>query len=103
MHYTGSTSISYQSNTASDYKLYQNYPNPFNPATRIALTVAERQQTTVRVYDVLGREVVTLLHEVKDPGMYLLEFDASSYAGGVYYCQMRSGAYTQTRRMVFVK
>ena len=83
--------------------LLQNYPNPFNPATRIALTVGERQQTTVRVYDVLGREVVTLLHEVKDPGMYLLEFDASSYAGGVYYCQMRSGAYTQTRRMVFVK
>jgi hypothetical protein len=68
--------------------LLQNYPNPFNPSTRIPLTLAGRGHAVVTVYDVLGREVATLMNEVKGPGTYLVEFDASHLAGGVYYCRM---------------
>jgi len=69
--------------------LLQNYPNPFNPSTMIPLTLAGRGYAVVTVYDVLGREVATLMNEVKDPGTYLVEFDASHLAGGVYYCRMQ--------------
>jgi endo-1,4-beta-xylanase len=83
--------------------LHQNYPNPFNPSTRIMITVGERQLTSVNVYDVLGREVATLMHEVKEPGVYTLTFDGTSLAGGMYYCRMQCGAAAQTRTMALVK
>jgi endo-1,4-beta-xylanase len=98
--------------------LLQNYPNPFNPSTRIAIVVAGKQLVTVGVYDVLGREVAILMNEVKDAGTYLLEFDATGFAGGVYYCRMHvrpevsgatgnssdgAGTRTSTRKMIFLK
>jgi M6 family metalloprotease-like protein len=85
------------------YALDQNYPNPFNPSTHIRIAVAERQQTTVELYDVLGRHISTLLQEVKEPGLYTLRWEASDFPSGVYLCRMTAGTFTATRRMVLVK
>jgi uncharacterized delta-60 repeat protein len=83
--------------------LLQNYPNPFNPATTIQFTLVVRQATTVRVYDVLGREVATLVNEVKEPGTYTVQWNASGVSSGVYFYRLRAGDFVQTKRMMIVK
>jgi hypothetical protein len=87
----------------STLTLHQNYPNPFNPTTRIQLTVVKRQWTIVRVNDVFGRDVATLLSAMKDPGTYTLEFNGGGLASGVYYCRLQSGETVQVRKMMLVK
>ncbi len=83
--------------------LYANFPNPFNPSTSIRFDIARRQWTTLRVYDVLGREVTTLVDGVKDPGTYTVRFDASNLASGVYICRLQSGDFARSRRLVVLK
>jgi photosystem II stability/assembly factor-like uncharacterized protein len=84
-------------------RLECNYPNPFNPSTRIQLTISDRHRTIVSVYDALGREVANLMNEVKEPGVYTLEFDGTGLANGVYLCRMQSGNFTQSRKLVLQK
>jgi hypothetical protein len=93
--------------------LGQNYPNPFNPATKIQFTIVNRQLTSVKVYDVLGREVATLVNEVKEPGTYTVEFsakggsasggNASSLASGVYFYRLSAGNYVATHKMILMR
>jgi hypothetical protein len=83
--------------------LEQNYPNPFNPTTNIRLTIVDRQLTTVKVFDVQGREVATLLNEVKDPGTYTLHFDGSRLASGMYCCRMQAGDFVAARKLLLVR
>ncbi len=85
------------------FGLYANFPNPFNPSTNIRFDVARRQRTTLRVYDVLGRDVTTLVDGIKDPGTYTVRFDASNLASGVYFYRLQSGDFAQSRRLVVVK
>lgn len=85
------------------YSLSQNYPNPFNPTTTIEFQVPSHSFTTLKVYDVLGREVAQLVNEVKSPGTYRVVWDASSVASGVYFYKLTSGPYVSTKRMVVVK
>jgi hypothetical protein len=85
------------------FALSQNYPNPFNPTTSIRLTIVNRQWTIVRVFDLLGREVATLVNEVKDPGTYTVRFDGAHLSSGVYICRLQSGGSSQSRRMTLVK
>jgi hypothetical protein len=85
------------------YQLCQNYPNPFNPTTTIRYTIVDRQSTTILVYDLLGREVSTLVNEVKQPGSYSVQFDASGLAGGVYFYRLSAGAHVGTRAMLLLK
>lgn len=85
------------------WSLEQNFPNPFNPATRIRLTIAERQRTLVAVFDVLGKQVATLMDDVKEPGTYVLTFDGARLASGIYYCRMMAGTFVATQRMVLLK
>ncbi len=85
------------------HALEQNYPNPFNPATSIRFSVPDRQLTSLQVFDVLGRSVATLVHEVKDPGTYTLSWDATGLPSGMYLCRMVSGPFTATRRLMLVK
>lgn len=85
------------------YSLEQNYPNPFNPVTRINYSVAEKQLVKISVYDMLGREVSVLLNEIKSPGNYSLEFNASQMPTGAYFYRMQSGAFTDTKKMILVK
>jgi hypothetical protein len=85
------------------FVLDQNYPNPFNPVTKIRFTIVDRQLTIVSVYDLLGREVATLVNEVKDPGTYEVVFDASGLASGVYLYRLTAGDYVQARRLVLLR
>jgi hypothetical protein len=75
---------------AEGFMLFQNYPNPFNPTTKIQFTIVNRLLTIVNVYDLVGREVATLVNEVKQPGTYTIEFDGSNLASGVYFCRLET-------------
>ena len=85
------------------FDLLQNYPNPFNPATAIQFAIADRQLTIVKVYDVLGQEVATLVNEVKEPGAYTVRWDAGGMSSGVYFYRLTAGGFVQTKRMMVVK
>lgn len=88
---------------ATGFKLAQNYPNPFNPATKIDYVVAQSGRVTIKVYDVLGSEVATVLNEDLQPGAYQTSFDGSRFASGVYCYKMTAGSFTETRKMLLVK
>lgn len=85
------------------FGLRQNYPNPFNPTTKIQYSIVNRQLTIVKVYDVLGQEVATLVNEVKGPGTYTVEFDGSNLASGVYLYRIQAGTFVRTRKLLLLK
>ncbi len=91
----------------SAYSLAQNYPNPFNPVTKIKFDVPNVKQASLlvalKVYDVMGREVQTLVNESLKPGTYEVTFDGSSLNSGVYFYMIKSGDFVQTKRMVLIK
>ena len=86
-----------------EYNLLQNYPNPFNPTTNIQYAIGIRQFMTLKVYDVLGKEIATLVNEEKSAGNYEVEFNASHLSSGIYYYQLRSGDFVETKKMIFLK
>lgn len=92
-----------QSDVPSAFGLDQNYPNPFNPTTMINFSMPEAGHVTVRVVNLLGQEVATLVDEVRDVGAHSVAFDASSLTAGVYLYVMESGQFTETRRMTLLK
>lgn len=85
------------------YWLSQNYPNPFNPTTKISWQIKNDGQVTIKVYDQLGKEVVTLVNEEKPAGSYEVEFNASSLASGVYYYKITAGSFVDTKKMILMK
>ncbi len=87
----------------STYRLDQNYPNPFNPRTTIRYAVPQSGHVSIRVYDMLGREVARIVSADHQPGWYDAPFDASNLASGVYFYRMSAGSFTDTRRMVVVR
>lgn len=89
--------------TPTSFELYQNYPNPFNPTTVISYEVPSRGMITVILYDVLGREVRTLLHETKEAGRHFLTVDAYGLSSGVYFYTLRTGSYFAARKMMLLK
>ena len=90
-------------NPLSSFTLKQNYPNPFNPSTNIQYSIATRQFVTLKVYNVLGKEIATLVNEEKPAGNYEIKFDASKLASGIYYYQMRVSEYVETKKMILLK
>ena len=89
--------------TPNDFVLNQNYPNPFNPTTTISYRVPVRSLVSIAVYDVLGREIVNLVNEYKDSGIYEAQFDAGNLPTGIYYYTLRAGDFSQTSKMLLVK
>jgi len=85
------------------YALRQNYPNPFNPATIIKYQIPELSFVTIKVYDVLGKEITTLVNEEKPAGAYSLEFDAANFPSGIYFYQLRTSSFVQTKKMLLLK
>ena len=81
----------------------QNYPNPFNPITTIQFQLPSAGNVTLKVFDVLGSEVSTLVNEYREAGSYDVEFNASSLSSGVYYYQLTSGSFIQTHKMMLLK
>jgi hypothetical protein len=94
-----------QSTTAepSKFSLSQNYPNPFNPTTRLQFSVTQYEWVVLKVYDVLGREVATLVNEQKVPGSYNVEWNADHFASGVYFYQMKVGSFSDVKKMLLIK
>jgi hypothetical protein len=85
------------------FELSQNYPNPFNPVTKINFAIAKQGLVTIKVYDIVGREVTTLINEVRNPGYYSLDFNGLNFASGVYFYKLTSGTFSDIKRMVLVK
>jgi len=87
----------------TEYKLSQNYPNPFNPTTKINFAIPKQGFVNLKIYDVLGREVRTLVSEVKTPGNYIVDFNAEELSSGVYFYKLSAGNFTDVKRMMLIK
>jgi photosystem II stability/assembly factor-like uncharacterized protein len=96
---TGSTA----SELPKEYKLYNNYPNPFNPTTKIKFDIPKNGLTKIAIYDMLGREVKTLVNENLTAGTYEIQWNATSYASGIYFYKMISNGYTSIKKMALIK
>jgi hypothetical protein len=91
------------SEVPKSYNLYQNYPNPFNPVTRIKFDIPKKAFVSLKVFNILGKEVADLLNETKTAGSYAADFNGQGLASGIYFYRITAGDYTQTKRMVIVK
>ena len=87
----------------SEYKLENNYPNPFNPSTKIRYSVPQSSNVTIKVFDILGNEIETLVSEEKPAGEYEVELNGTGLPSGVYFYQLRAGSYLETKKMVLLK
>jgi hypothetical protein len=85
------------------FRLDQNFPNPFNPTTVISYQLPAAGHATLKIFDLLGREVVTLVDQEKPAGVHRETWNASRMASGVYFCRLRSGTFTQTRKLLLIK
>ncbi|MEJ5350952.1 MAG: T9SS type A sorting domain-containing protein [Melioribacteraceae bacterium] len=86
-----------------EYKLEQNYPNPFNPITRIGYQIPEEGRVQIKVYDILGREIKTLVEENKKAGYYEAEFDGSNLSSGIYVYRLMANKANQNKKMILIK
>lgn len=87
----------------NSFILEQNYPNPFNPNTKISYRLPYRTNVQLTIYDVLGKEIKQIENEIKESGLYSVEFDANELPSGVYYYSLKAGDFSQTRKMMLVK
>lgn len=87
----------------SSYQLEQNFPNPFNPATTIRYSIAKASKVELRVFDLLGREVQTLVNTLQAPGQYTATLNAQDLASGVYFYRLTAGAFTETKKLMLLK
>ncbi len=87
----------------TEFILYQNYPNPFNPTTSIGYQLSAFSQVTLKVYDILGKEVTTLVNKEKQAGSYEVKWNAANLPSGVYFYQLKAGSFLSTKKMVFMK
>ena len=104
--YLDSSIILGQSNNdskANSFCLYQNYPNPFNPTTNIKYQIAKSGDVKMIIYNILGQEVATLVNENMKAGSYEVKFDGTKFSSGVYFYVLRTGSFSQTRKMLLVK
>jgi hypothetical protein len=85
------------------FMLFQNYPNPFNPGTSLQYAIGSQQFVTLKIYDVLGNEVATLVNEEKTVGIYEINFDASGLSSGIYFYTMRAGKFSESKKMILLR
>ncbi len=97
------TAVSYENDLPLNFSLSQNYPNPFNPTTSISFSIPQAAFVTLKVYDVVGREIANLVNEFRDAGNYKFNFDASQLSSGIYFYQLRAGEFTQTKKLILMK
>ena len=97
------TAVKDYNTVPASYTLSQNYPNPFNPTTNISYQISQRSNVSVKIYDILGNELRTLVNEEKAAGSYDLKFDASNLTSGVYFYTIQAGGFTQTKKMILMK
>jgi hypothetical protein len=100
---TGSNNIDENKDEGSDFHLEQNYPNPFNPSTNIRYAVGSKQYATLKVFDILGNEISTLVNEEKPEGKYEVLFNAVDLANGIYFYKLQTDDYLETKAMILLK
>lgn len=88
---------------ATDFKLEQNYPNPFNPVTQINYQISKQSFVIIKVYDVLGNEIETLVNKEKSTGNYEIEFDGTGLSSGIYFYKLIAGSFVETKKMLLIK
>jgi len=92
-----------KSNLPGSFSLSQNYPNPFNPTTMIQYSVPKSGLVTLKVYNMLGQEVATLVNQQQQAGNYNVNFNATRLASGVYMYRIQSGSFSSTKKMTYLK
>jgi hypothetical protein len=97
------TSIPERAEVPREYSLQQNYPNPFNPSTTIRFELPHASRVSLKVYNLLGQEVVTLVDDEMQAGVYEVQFNAASLSSGMYVYRLRAGEYVATKRMILMK
>ncbi len=101
---TTTTGISVQDNEIPKiYTLQQNYPNPFNPITTISFNLPEKSFVSLKVFDVLGREVATLVSEEFSAGNYSQQWNAENVASGIYFYRFQAGSFSETKKLILLK
>lgn len=92
-----------ESSVPTEYSLEQNFPNPFNPQTKISYALPQSGVVTIKVYDITGREAMTLVNQYQEAGRYVASFDGSNFASGVYFYRINAAGFSKTLRMFLVK
>lgn len=106
---TGSDNLLYEKSfifnyiTPKEFKLEQNYPNPFNPLTKIRYEVPIKSKISLKVFDILGNELTTLVDQIQEPGYYEIDFSASELSSGIYFSRLESDSFMKTIKMSLVK
>ena len=98
-----SNEIEVEISLVKEFSLSQNYPNPFNPSTIISYQIPTNGNVTLKVFDLIGNEVATIVNENKTAGSYSIEFNASDLPSGVYFYQLKQGEMLQTNKMMLLK
>jgi len=106
--YEFSQEVEVRVSAPKEFSLEQNYPNPFNPATTIKYTIpsfrdGEKIPVTLKVYDMLGKEINVLVNTAQSPGEYIIRFDGKNFASGIYLYSLRYGDYSAVRKMILLK
>jgi hypothetical protein len=86
-----------------DFFLEQNYPNPFNPVTKISFAIPLQEHVTIKVFDILGRQVEVLMSDIKAPGYYSINFNAADFPSGTYFYEIRAGNFVEVKKMILMK
>jgi hypothetical protein len=90
-------------NISRTYTLFQNYPNPFNPTTTISFSLPSKSFVTLKMFDVLGKEVASIVSEEMSQGSYSMQWNASNMPSGVYFYRLQAGSFTETRKLVLLR
>jgi S-formylglutathione hydrolase FrmB len=98
-----STNIAEELTNPAEFVLYQNHPNPFNPSTTLSFVIGHSSFATLKVYDILGKEVATLVNETKPAGSYEVTWNAANLPSGVYFYKLKAGNYTATKKLLLLK
>ena len=101
--FSGTTDIDDKINSVNEFNLEQNYPNPFNPSTKISWKSPAAGWQTLKVYDVLGNEVATLVNEERPAGSYEIKFDAGGLSSGIYFYKLIAGSFVESKKMILMK
>lgn len=101
--YKYSSILELKFNLPQKFVLEQNYPNPFNPSTIIGYSIPKTSNVSLKIYDVLGRNVATLVNKVQEKGSYRVSFDASQLSAGVYYYRLEAGEFSSIKKMLLIK
>ena len=100
---TNATFVNNETETIKEYKLYQNYPNPFNPSTVIRYQLSDVSDVSLKVYDLTGREVLTLVNGRLQAGKYEAKLDGSMLPSGVYFYKLVSGDFSEVKKLLLIK